>query len=117
MSELTITGKITAILKEEHGQSKAGKAWTRKSFVIDTGAKFNPLVCFGLFGVDKCAMIDKYQVGQTVDVSFNVSSSEHNGKWYANVDAWKIENGGGATVPETTDVGATDTLDDSDVPF
>lgn len=91
MSDLKIKGKITEILKEEKGTSKAGKDWTKQSFVLDTGAEYNPLIAFGLFGQEKVDNFNKYnKVGDSVDVSFNVSSREYEGKWYSQIDAWKV---------------------------
>ena len=47
---LSIKGKVSQILNVESGTSKAGKDWKKQSFVVDTAAQFNPLVCFSLFG-------------------------------------------------------------------
>jgi hypothetical protein len=30
-------------------------------------------------------------VGEMVDVSFNIESREYNGKWFHNINAWKID--------------------------
>ena len=83
-------GKITQILEVETGTSKSGKEWKKGGFVIDNGNPFNPLVCFSLFGDDKINMIKNFKVGQEVEVAFNLSSNEFNGKWYHNIDAWKV---------------------------
>jgi hypothetical protein len=51
-------------------------------------------------------MLRKYCEGQEVEVAFNVSSREFNGKYYHNLDAWKINTigagapAGGAPAPE-----------------
>ncbi len=87
---LKIKGKITAVLDIENGTSKAGKEWTRGGFVIDTYDQYNPLLCFGLFGDTKIALITPFSVGQEIEVDFNASSREHNGKYYTQCDAWKI---------------------------
>jgi hypothetical protein len=91
MGNLSISGVITEILEVENGVSKAGKEWQKQAFVINTEAEFNPLVCFSLFGADKIAMLANKGINQLVEVSFNVSSREFNGKYYHNLDAWKIE--------------------------
>jgi len=92
MSELKVSGKITSILDVEKGVSKAGKDWQKQNFVIDTGEKFNNIICFQVFGVDKCEALTKYnKVGDVVNVSFNVSSREFNGKYYHNLDAWMVK--------------------------
>lgn len=87
---MEIKGRITKKLAVETGMSKAGKSWQKQSFVIDTGAQYNPEVCFSTFG-DKCELLNRFDEGQEVSVAFNVSSREYNGKYYHNIDAWKIE--------------------------
>lgn len=99
---LAIKGRIKTILPPESGTSKAGKAWRKQSFVVDTGAQYNPDVCFGVFGDDKMDMLAKFQPGAEVEVSFNISSREYNGKYYHNIDAWKIESIGASNAPMNT---------------
>ncbi|NQY08341.1 MAG: DUF3127 domain-containing protein [Flavobacteriales bacterium] len=118
---LVITGKITDILNVESGTSKAGKEWKKQNFVVDTGAQFNPSVCFNLFGEEKIAVLQNFAVGQEVEVAFNVSSREFNGKYYHNIDAWKINAvaagsaDAGAPPPVETDIPAA--TDEDDLPF
>ena len=89
MSELKLSGKIKSKLEIETGTSKAGKSWSKQSFVIDTGKEYNPDVCFSLFG-DKVDLLNNFKEGQEVEVKFNVSSREFNGKYYHNLDCWFI---------------------------
>lgn len=117
---LSVKGRITNVLEVESGTSKAGKEWRKQSFVIDTGAQFNPSVCFSLFGDDKINMLRDFGSGQEVEVAFNVSSREFNGKWYHNIDAWKITAAGqamssenAAPAPAIDDAPA----EDDDLPF
>ena len=91
---LSVKGKISSKLSVESGTSKAGKEWKKQSFLVDTGAQYNPEICFQLFGDDKIAMLGHYNVGDQVEVSFNLSSREWNGRYFHNVDAWKIEKTG-----------------------
>lgn len=88
---LELKGTLHNVLGAESGTSKAGKEWIKQSFVIDTGAQFNPLVCFSLFGKDKINLINDLKLGDTITVSFNLSSREYKEKYYHSVDAWKIE--------------------------
>lgn len=109
MSELKVKGSITKILKVEIGTSKAGKEWKKQGFVINTGSEYNPEVCFSLFGDDKVNMLKNYGEGQEVEVAFNVSSREFNGKYYHNLDAWKINAiGPGAPAIDNTPAGYDD---------
>jgi len=112
MSELKVKGKIVKVLAIESGESKAGKEWKKQGFVIDTGAQYNPKVCFNLFGDDKIDMLKNFGEGEEVDVYFNISSREFNGKYYHNIDAWKIE---GLKVENST-IENTEKVDDG-LPF
>jgi hypothetical protein len=89
--ENKIQGKLTQILPLEHGQSKSGKEWKKQSFVVDTGDQYNPNVCFSLFGDNKIELLNHVTVGQDIEVSFNVSSREYQGKWFHNLDPWRIK--------------------------
>ena len=91
MSDFKMTGEILKIMEVEKGTSKAGKDWQKVNFVLATGNEYNPEVAFQIFGDEKVENFIKFnKVGQTVDVNFNVSSREFNGKYYHNLDAWKV---------------------------
>ena len=86
------TGKITMITEIQSGLSKTGKEWQKLNFVIDTGAEFNPEICFSVFGGQRCGeFLVNHKVGDEVKVQFNLSSREHDGRYYHNVDARKVE--------------------------
>ena len=100
---LAITGRLVKALDVESGTSKAGKEWKKQSFVIDTGAQFNPEVCFSLFGEDKISMLQGIKPGEEIEVSFNLSSREYNGRYYHNIDAWRINKASVAVVAGPAD--------------
>ena len=88
---MEVTGKITKVLEKQSGVSKADKEWTKLSFVLETNEAYNNLYCFEVFGTEKVEQFEKYnKVGQEVEVHFNVSSREYNGRYFHNLDAWKI---------------------------
>ena len=39
---------------------------------------------------DKCDILKKYKVGDTVTVWFNLAGSEWDGKYFVNLNAWRI---------------------------
>ncbi len=88
---MQVKGTLLQILKMESGVSKAGKEWKKQDFVIETNEQFPKKVCFTLFG-DKINLIDGITEGTEVEVFFSVESRDFNGKWYHNINAWKIEN-------------------------
>ena len=114
---LSIKGKITQKLNIESGTSQAGKEWKKQGFLIDTGEQYNPNVCFSLFGEDKIEMLNGYEVGQDVEVFFNLSSREFKGKYYHNIDAWKIEAGDSSGADDSSEAVETIEIGDDDLPF
>jgi|TARA_Y100000310_G_C20602106_1_gene773585 hypothetical protein len=111
-NELQLTGTIKEILPIESGVSKAGKDWQKMNFVIDTASEFNPLVCFQIFGAEKCENFSKYnKVGDFVTVKFNVSSREWEGRYFHNLDAWRVEGESNEQpVPEGENTGVSNGL-------
>lgn len=87
---LSVKGKIDQILKPESGVSRAGKEWSKQEFVIETDEQFPRKVCFTLFG-DKASLISGFEPGTEVEVAFNLESREYNGKYFHNINAWKID--------------------------
>ena len=87
---MQVKGTLLQILKMETGVSKAGKEWKKQDFVIETNEQFPKKVCFTLFG-DKISLIDGFTEGSELEVYFSLESRDFNGKWYHNINAWKIE--------------------------
>ncbi|MFV0505327.1 MAG: DUF3127 domain-containing protein [Bacteroidales bacterium] len=90
---LSVKGKLTQVLEEQSGTSKAGKEWKKQEFIIETDEQFPKNVCFTLFG-DKTSLVNDISTGDIVEVFFNLESREFNGKWYHNINAWRIEKMG-----------------------
>lgn len=86
---MEISGKCVARLDIQSGTSKAGNAWQKQDFVIEVGDRYPKKVCLQLFGdrVNDCP-----NVGDEVTVSFDAESREWNGKWFTQLNAWKVEN-------------------------
>ena len=116
---LSVKGKLSRKLSVESGTSKAGKEWKKQSFILDTGGQYNPEICFQLFGDDKIAMLEHHNEGDQIEVSFNLSSREYNGRYFHNIDAWRIESLGVAQIDEMEDPPEfnTPTTEEEDLPF
>ena len=96
-------GKIKVINEEQ----TFGSGFTKREFVITVESKYPQDIKFELVK-DKCALLDSFKVGQEVTVSFDIRGNEYNGKYYVNLNAWKIvsgadsgNNGGSPTQPMT----------------
>lgn len=90
-NNLVLQGTITSISEVQTGESKAGKAWKKSGFAVETKGEYPKTVYFTVFGEEKVDNLLKFnKVGQLVDVSFNAESREYNGKFYTDLQAWKI---------------------------
>jgi len=86
---MEIKGKIVKILKSEAGTSKAGKPWQSQSCVIDTGSEYNNEVALRFMG-DNISKLKNLNEGDNVVASCNVYSRESKGRFFNNIDCWKI---------------------------
>ena len=88
---MELEGRIARKLNVQTGTSARG-AWAKQEFIFEyQEGNFPSQVCMNVWGDDKVKELDKYQVGDKVKVSFNLSSREYNGRWYTDVRAWRIE--------------------------
>ncbi len=91
---MELEGRIARKLNVQTGTSARG-AWSKQEFVLEyQEGNFPSQVCMNVWGEDKVRDLEKYQVGDKVKVSFNLSSREFNGRWYTDVRAWRIEPAG-----------------------
>ena len=111
---MELKGKLEQKLTVEKGTSKAGKEWIKQTVIINNGDQYNPNTAISFFGDDKVKMLEKYAVGQDVSIAVNISSKEFSGKWYNQIDGWKIV-GATASTPNP-DLNNSDTEED-DLPF
>ena len=86
-----IRGKITHILAPQSGVSKAGKQWMKQEFVLETEGQYPKKVAFTIFGEEKIKMA-QLQQGHTVEIEVDAESREYNGKWYTDLNAWRVNN-------------------------
>ncbi|MBO4466930.1 MAG: DUF3127 domain-containing protein [Bacteroidales bacterium] len=93
---LELEGTIRQKLGVQQGMSARG-AWSKQEFVLEyPDGNFTSQVCMLAFGQDKVQELDKYQVGDRVKVAFNIKSREYNGRWYTDIQIWRISPAGAA---------------------
>ena len=90
MKTLSVDGILVQKNEIENIENKEGKKWIKQTFLIDTGGDYNSKICFQLFGEEKVKLIENYQIGDKIEVFFNISSREYNNRYYHNIDAWRI---------------------------
>jgi len=102
--------KITKVSDTQSGTSKAGKDWSKLTFVGETNEEYNNLYAFELFGQEKVENFNKFnKVGDVVNVEFNVNTREWEGRYFTSLSAWRIDKAqGGTQAPAQDDNGADD---------
>ena len=87
---LEIEGTLSQKLPVQSGSSARGP-WTKQEFILEyPDGNFTAKACFLAWGQEKVQDLGKYQVGDKVKVSFNLKSREYNGRWYNDLQIWKI---------------------------
>ncbi len=132
------TGKIKVIYPTQSFAS----GFTKREFVVTTAHDKYPQDLKFEVVKDKCQLLDQFDEGQDVTVSFDIRGNEYNGKYYVNLSAWKLQAGGepqaapaGAPArgkqafpapqrqagnqaePSAADLRKEDDYDDDDIPF
>ena len=89
---MEIKGKVVQLLELQSGEGKNG-SWKKQEYIIETlDSKYPKKVCVSVWGdkIDQFAM----QQGENVIASIEVESREFNGKWYTNIQAWRVQKDG-----------------------
>ena len=91
---LELEGTLRHKLASQQGTSARG-AWAKQEFILEfPDGNYTAQACFTAFGQDKVAELDKYQVGDRIKISFNIKSREYNGRWYNDLQIWRIAPSG-----------------------
>ena len=91
---LELEGTIRTKLSVQSGTSARGP-WAKQEFVLDyPDGNYTAQACLMAWGQEKVQELSKYQVGDKVKVSFNVKSREYNGRWYTDLQIWRIAPAG-----------------------
>ena len=81
---------VTGFLKEKHDAVQVTEKMLTRLFVIEKQGKHPELYAFQLIN-DRCDIIDAFEDGQEIEVSFNIKCRAWNDKYFTNLDAWKIQ--------------------------
>ncbi len=88
--KLQLTGTILLIGETQTFNS----GFQKREFVVDTGGKYPQQIKLEVVK-DNCQTLDTYRNGDAVAVDFNLRGNEYNGKYYVNLQAWRITKQGG----------------------
>jgi len=86
---MELQGKIIAALPERSGTSQRGE-WKVQEFVLETlDSQYPRKMVFDVFGADRLQRFN-VQVGQIVNVAFDIDAREYNGRWYNSIRAYDV---------------------------
>jgi Domain of unknown function (DUF3127) len=115
---MQLTAKLTQLLPIQTGTGKNGE-WKRQDIIVQTDGLFPKKVCIAIWG-DKINE-DQLQIGNLLQIDFDIESREYNSKWYTDIKAWKIEvalGDGSQRKSEPTIIKSEDTsMEDDMLPF
>lgn len=125
MATFEITGKLYKKFETE----QKTQSFSAREFVLEVNDNnYMQLIKFQLTQ-DRCGLLDPYDEGQEVKVFFDLRGREWNGKYFTNLNAWKLEShqpGNTGGFPEEEDFVFTDEKEgetnfqefpDDDIPF
>ena len=83
---MEVIGKVILVGNtEEVGQN----GFTKRMIVVETAEQYPQKLAID-FVKDKTSVLDSYKVGDNVNVSINLRGSEYNGRYFVNLQGWKI---------------------------
>ena len=93
MATIKETGRLAYKGEVESGMAKSGNAWYRQTIVVDVeGYKGSYRKVALQASGNMVGEIEKVQIGERVEVIYQVTAREWNGKWYNNVDLYNISS-------------------------
>lgn len=81
----TVKGKLHKVFEKERKSDKL----EIRDFVIKTDEQYPQYIKFQLMN-DKTSQVDPFSEGQNIEVSFNLRGRESDGKFFTNLQAWKV---------------------------
>ena len=110
---MEIIGKVHLIGET---QTVGNNGFTKRMIVVKTDEQYPQDIGID-FVKDKTSILDKYKVGQNVKVSINIRGNEYNGKYYVNLQGWRIEAGEANDIPEPPQQIKVEATEPDDLPF
>lgn len=71
--------------------AKVSSNFQKREFVVETSEQYPQKIKMELIQ-EKCGILDTKRVGDQVKIFFNLRGSEWQGKFFTNLQAWRVEN-------------------------
>ena len=87
-----ITGKLH---KKFDTENKTDSFQAREFVIVTENGSYSQYIKFQLVQ-DRCSLVDDYNEVDMVKVHFDLRGREWNGKYFTNLNAWRVETGAAA---------------------
>ncbi len=117
---MELKAKLIQLLPLQSGEGKNGP-WKKQDIIVETESQYPKKVCISIWG-DKIDA-NKLQIGNQLNISFDIESREFNGRWYTDVKAWKIDTADNSNAKSEKDPGTPEedvllpSSENDDLPF
>jgi len=85
---MQLTAKLTQLLPVQTGAGKNGE-WKKQDIIVETDGQYPKKVCVSIWG-DKINE-GQLQIGNSLQIDFDIESREYNSKWRTAIKAKKLE--------------------------
>ena len=86
---MEVKGKIIQKFDLQSGTSKAGNPWKKQNYLLETLDSFPRKIYFDFFG-DRADQFP-LNVGDMINLSFDIECREYQGRYYTDIRGWKAE--------------------------
>ena len=115
---MQLSGKLTQLLPIQTGSGKNGE-WKKQDIIVETDGQYPKKVCISIWG-DKINE-GPLQIGNLLQIDFDIESREYNNKWYTDIKSWKIEvvvdDGSNSKTKFLTNETEHNAMEDEGLPF
>ncbi len=93
---------IGKLHKKFDAEEKSSSFKVRNFVIVTKDGEYEQFINFQLTQ-DKCDIVDKFEEGSEIKVHFNLRGREWQGKYFTNLQAWRIEGDTSAAVADAPD--------------
>mmetsp|Transcript_60278 Transcript_60278/g.142009 ORF Transcript_60278/g.142009 Transcript_60278/m.142009 type:complete len:223 (-) Transcript_60278:36-704(-) len=85
--------ELSGMIKVINDMMTFDSGFTKREFVVTTSEMYPQDIKFEVIK-ERCMLLDSFSPGEQVKVSFNIRGNQYQGKYYVNLQAWRIEKMG-----------------------
>lgn len=112
MSSFEIIGR----LHKKYDTENKTATFQAREFVIETSSGNYPQMVKFQLTQDRCSLLDPFEEGNEIKVYFDLRGREWNGKYFTNLNAWRIETAESAQMAAPTSTSNTSPVTESSFP-